>query len=257
MKRTLSLVYGAAAYVLFLGVFLYLVAFTLNLAPHSVSGAETMPPVAAILVDTALVALFGLQHSIMARAGFKRWWTRAVPTHLERSTYVMIGSCMVALIVLGWQPIEGDLWNVTGWGMIALSAASLAGFATIPVMSFLTDHFHLFGLRQTYDYANGRPLSSPVFRERGPYKNVRHPMMLGFLLAFWATPHMTIGHLFLATLMTAYILAGIYFEERSLANEHGQAYRDYQARVPKLIPAMTTQAERSPVPVKTRAARVQ
>lgn len=259
MKRTLSFAYGVAAYILFAGVFLYLIAFTMNLAPHSVSGEASLPPVVAILMDTGLVALFGLQHTIMARAGFKRWWTRIVPPHLERSTFVLAASCMVAAIVFGWQPIEGDLWNVTGAGAVALYAISVVGWLTVPFVSFLTDHFHLFGMRQVFDYAMGRPASEPVFRERGLYKNVRHPMMLGFLVAFWATPHMTIGHIFLATLMTAYILAGIFFEERSLVAAHGTAYREYRARVPKLIPSLGAEAgvevQRKGLATKIGAAR--
>jgi protein-S-isoprenylcysteine O-methyltransferase Ste14 len=236
MKKILSATYGLAAYVLFLCAFLYLIAFSLNLAPRSISGPARLPPVAAALIDVALITLFGVQHSIMARPAFKRWWTRFVPAHLERSTFVLIADGLLALLLACWQPIEGDLWNVTGAGMILLSAVSLLGYMAVPAVSFLTDHFYLFGVRQVTQYALGRTPSRPVFREKSAYRKVRHPMMLGFLVAFWAAPHMTVGHLLFATTMTAYILVGIYFEERTLAAEHGHAYRDYQSRVPKLLP---------------------
>jgi len=236
MKKTFSVIYGVLAYVLFLGAFLYLVAFSMNLISNSVSASSSLPPAVAVLINIALVLLFGLQHSIMARSEFKEWWTRVVPPHLERSTFVLIGSALVALIVAAWQPIGVEIWNVTGAGMVVLTAISVLGFLTVPVTSFLTDHFHLFGLRQVVEYAQGRPASEPVFKERLFYKKVRHPMMLGFLVAFWATPHMTGSHLLFAGLMTSYILAGIYFEESSLMQEHGDAYHAYQARVPKLLP---------------------
>lgn len=236
MKKIASLVYGVAAYVAFLGAFLYLMAFTLNLAPHSVSGASSLPPLLAVLIDAGLIVLFGLQHSIMARPGFKEWWTRFVPRHLERSTFVLIAAVLVWGMTWFWQPIPGDLWNVTGTGMVVLYAISILGWLTVPVTSFFTDHFELFGLRQVFEYATGRSRRQPVFEERALYKKVRHPMMLAFLIAFWAAPQMTAGHALFAGLMTSYILAGIYFEERDLARAHGQVYRDYQERVPKLLP---------------------
>ena len=236
LRKTLSVVYAAGAYVLFLGAYLYLIAFAINIVPHSVSGPASLPPLQAALIDVALIALFGLKHSIMARPGFKLWWTRAVPRHLERSTYVLIATALVFAIVQFWQPIDGDLWNVSGAGMMALYAISLLGALGVPAFSFLTDHFELFGLRQAAEYALEIPGSAAEFKERGVYKKVRHPMMLAFLVAFWATPHMTVGHLLFAGLMTAYILTGIYFEERDLLRAHGKAYRMYQARVPKLLP---------------------
>lgn len=236
MKKVLSLMYGALAYVMFLGAFLYLIAFTVNAIPNSISGPASLPPLWAAAIDLGLITMFGLQHSLMARAGFKRVWTRIVPAHLERSTFVAIAAMMVAMIVMCWQPIEGEIWNVTGTGMVALYVVAALGWLTIPVTSFLTDHFALFGLRQVFQYVLGRTMSKPAFRVRGFYKKVRHPMMLGFIVAFWSTPHMTTGHLLFAGLMTSYILAGIYFEERDLAREHGEAYHAYQAQVPKLLP---------------------
>jgi len=236
LKKIASLVYGAAAYFGFLGVFLYLVAFSMNLVPRSVSRAATEHPLVAVLVDVGLISLFGVQHTIMARPRFKAWWVRIVPRHLERSTFVLIASVIMGCIVWFWQPIDGDLWNVTGAGMFALYAIAALGWIGVPATSLLTDHFELFGLRQVAEYALGLPKSKPEFKERGLYKKVRHPMMLCFLIAFWATPHMTVGHALFAGLWTAYILTGIYFEERDLVYAHGAAYRNYQMRVPKLLP---------------------
>jgi len=236
LKKIASLVYGAAAYFGFLGVFLYLVAFSMNLVPRSVSRAATEHPLVAVLVDVGLISLFGVQHTIMARPRFKAWWVRIVPRHLERSTFVLIASVIMGCIVWFWQPIDGDLWNLTGTGMFAVYAIAALGWLGVPATSLLTDHFELFGLRQVAEYALGLPKSKPEFKERGLYKKVRHPMMLSFLIAFWAAPHMTVGHALFAGLWTAYILTGIYFEERDLVYAHGAAYRNYQKRVPKLLP---------------------
>jgi len=242
MHKALSIAYGVLAYVLFLGAFLYLIAFSMNLGPNIVNGQATLPLFWAVLADVGLIALFGLQHSIMARPGFKRWWTQFVPKHLERSTFVLIAAVLLAVIIRGWQPIEGEIWRANGALAGILTAISLLGYLMVPVVSFLTDHFELFGLRQVFEYATGRPRAKVVFRERAFYKKVRHPMMLAFLAAFWATPHMTVSSLLFAILLTAYILAGIYFEERDLVREHGAAYRAYQARVPKLLPLGTAAA---------------
>jgi protein-S-isoprenylcysteine O-methyltransferase Ste14 len=255
LKKIASVVYGTGAYVLFLGAFLYLIAFETNVVPHAISGPASLPPLAAALVDIALITLFGMQHSIMARPAFKRWWTRFVPAHLERSTFVVIASAIVIVIVQFWQPIAGDLWNVTGAGMIVLYTISLLGWLVIPATSFLTDHFELFGLRQVFEYAFDRPRSQAQFKERGVYKKVRHPMMLGFLVAFWATPHMTVGHLVFAGLMTSYILVGIYFEERDLVRAHGRAYREYQARVSMLLPGGAPQEGKQKTYIAGTAAR--
>ena len=155
LKKTTSVVYAGSAYLLFLGAYLYLVAFASNVLPDSISGPASLPPIPAALADIALITLFGLQHSIMARPAFKQWWTRVVPQHLERSTYVLIAAALVIVIVRFWQPIEGDLWNVTGTGKIVLYAVSLLGWAGVPAVSFLTDHFELFGLRQVFGIRRG------------------------------------------------------------------------------------------------------
>jgi methanethiol S-methyltransferase len=258
LKKIASVVYALGAYLLFFGSVFYLIAFTANVGPHTVSGTPSLPPLVAALVDLALIVLFGLQHAVMARPGFKSWWTRFVPPQLERSTFVWFGSALAIAIVQFWQPIEGDLWNVTGGAMIALYALSMLGYLMIPFTSFLTDHFELLGLRQVFEYALERPRSKPEFKERALYKKVRHPMMLGWLAAFWATPHMTAGHLLFAGLMTSYILAGVYFEERDLVRAHGQAYRDYQARVPKFLPLGGLRGTQpGPLKAKTETAQSQ
>jgi len=251
MNRIFAITYGGTAYVLFLGVFLYLIAFTMNMAPHSVSGPATMPAVAAVAIDIALVTLFALQHTIMARPAFKRKWTRIVPKHLERSTFVLVASAMVLLMITCWQPIDGLIWNLTGPAAMAMYVISVIGFLGVPLVSLITDHFHLFGLRQVYEFATGRPQSAPVFKMVGPYKAIRHPMMLSFLVAFWATPTMTAGHLLFASLMTFYIQVGVYFEERSLAAEHGKAYRDYQSNIPKLMPVPSGRTQTKQVAAST------
>jgi len=244
MKKIMSVVYGVAAYALFLGAFLYLIAFYANLGPTPIAGPATLPPLAAVAIDLGLITLFGLQHSFMARPAFKRRWTRVIPQHLERSTYVLIAALLVVLIVAGWQPIAGDLWKATAsWTIALLAALSALGWLMIPLCSFLTDHFELFGLRQVAEYAFGWTPAKPEFKQNALYKKVRHPMMLGFLVAFWAAPYMTVSHLLFAVAMTAYILIGIHFEERDLAEKHGQAYRDYQARVPKLLPIPSAEVD--------------
>ena len=252
LKRIASAVYGVGAYVLFLGAFLYLIAFTLIVAPNFAGRTHALPSLLGALIDIGLITLFGLQHGIMARPGFKQWWTRFVPPHLERSTFVWFAAALLIVVLRFWQPIEGELWNVTGPGMVALYSISLIGFLGVPATSLLTDHFELFGLRQVFEYTRGQPVSKPEFKERALYKRVRHPMMLSFLIAFWAVPHMTAGHFLFATLMTSYILVGIFFEERDLTRAHGQQYRDYQARVPKLLP-FGASSGLQPGPVKPKA----
>jgi protein-S-isoprenylcysteine O-methyltransferase Ste14 len=220
----------------FLTVFVWLVMFALNLTAARVSGEATSSPWVAALVDVGLVTLFGLQHSIMARQGFKTAWTRIVPRHLERSTFVWIASGMVALLIVGWQPIAGDLWHLDGAMAGVLMAISVVGWLGVPATSMMTDPWELFGLRQVFDYARDAETLPPTFQMKAAYKQVRHPMMMSFIVAMWFTPHMTVGHLVFAGTMTLYILAGIYFEERDLLKHHGESYRRYQKEVPKLLP---------------------
>lgn len=239
-KRTLVLTYGAVCYVTFLGVFLYLAGFLGNLmVPRSIDSPAKDPLWLAGGVNLLLVLLFGLQHSLMARPSFKRWWMRFVPAAIERSTYVMMTN--VALIVLFWQwrPMGGVLWDIqspTGRGV--MHGLFGLGWLTVLVTTFLINHFDLFGLRQVWLYFRGQQYRPIGFRSPGPYRYVRHPLYVGWIMAFWATPTMTVAHFLFALGMTTYILVAIRFEERDLAEFHGPAYREYRRQVPMLVPKL-------------------
>ena len=249
--RVALMAYGVAAYATFVVVLLYTIGFVtdanvmvggVHIVGKSIDrgGIDTgTATVTAVVIDVALLALFAVQHSVMARAAFKRWWTRIVPPSAERSTYVNAANlCLIALIA-AWQPITGDVWRVTDqpWRAL-LIAVGLAGWAITLVSSLLIDHFELFGLRQVFARLPDRPPDHASFATPFLYRAVRHPLYLGFLLAFWAAPRMTLGHLLFATAMTAYILVGVRFEERDLISMFGQQYRDYRGRVPMLIPGL-------------------
>lgn len=240
MKTLLMRAYALAAYGLFHATFLYAVGFVANLPglPTRIDAAAVMPWWQALAVDLMLMAVFALQHSVMARPAFKRWWTRWVPEPLERSTYVLLASAALALVLAGWQPIAGPaLWDLgPGVGAGALWAVMGLGWAVLVASTFLLDHFELFGLRQTWAASRGRTLPMPAFRTPGLYRYVRHPLYVGFLLAFWATPHMSTSHLVFAVANTAYILVGIWFEERDLIAQFGERYRRYREQVGMLLP---------------------
>jgi methanethiol S-methyltransferase len=241
MSRALALAYGVASYLLFLASFLYTVGFVGNLlVPKSIdSGPRDLAPAAAALVDTLLLLLFAVPHSIMARPAFKRWWTRFVPPPVERSTYVLVSSIALALLFWQWRPIPGLVWDVTKpVGRLLLLAVFWLGWAVVLVSTFLIDHFDLFGLRQVYLYASGRAYTPPVFTTAGLYRYVRHPLMLGFLLAFWGTPTMTLGHILFAVATTAYILIALQLEERDLVGYHGDQYRAYRKQAGMLLPLL-------------------
>jgi protein-S-isoprenylcysteine O-methyltransferase Ste14 len=243
--------YGISVYVMFLLAFLYLIGFVADAdfmvgSVHVVGktldrgglGDGTLT-VTAVVIDVALLALFAVQHSIMARAGFKRWLTRIVPTSAERSTYVLASNvCLIALLA-AWYPITHDVWQVTAqpW-RILLTVTGLVGWAIVLLSTLLIDHFDLFGLRQVLARLRGRQLAEHQFTTPLFYRAVRHPLYLGFLIAFWMTPRMTLGHLLFATIMTGYILVAVRFEERDLIGAFGEQYRDYQRRVPMLIPGV-------------------
>ena len=232
MKRVFSTAYALVAYVAFLGSFAALVLASTGLLPAIVPAVDALPRqgvAPALAVDLALVLAFGVQHSVMAREGFKRLLTRVVPVQLERSTFVLASALCAAAIAFWWAPISGDVWAVHDDMGIALAvhAIALAGFGLVVVASFAFDHFGLFGLTQ-----GGRP----AFRTPALYRVVRHPMMLGFLVGVWAAPRMTIGHVVFAASLTAYVLVGVHFEERSLLRELGERYGWYRAEVPMLLP---------------------
>lgn len=237
--RMLALVYGGIAYLAFLATFVYAMGFVGNVAvPKSIdSGAPTTPVAKAILINAALLAVFVIQHTIMARPGFKRWWTRYVPQAIERSTFVLAASAALALVMWQWRTVGGTVWRVEAvglrWMLVGLSAC---GWVLVLYASLLIDHFDLFGLRQVWRYFRGRAYTHHPFIERSVYKYVRHPLMLGFLIAFWATPHMTAGHLVFAGLVTGYVVMGTMFEERDLVRHLGAAYLEYRRRTPMLLP---------------------
>lgn len=241
MTAVASLVYSIVCYLIFLATFVYLVAFTGNLpfAPSTVDRGPDSPLWSALAIDTTLILAFGLQHSVMARRGFKRWWTRIVPSHAERSTYVLLASAILIVLFLGWRPIEITIWSVEQpWARAAIWTVFGLGWAIVLLSTFLINHFELFGLQQAWHHARNCAAATPVLRAPSLYKVVRHPLYLGFFLAFWATPHMSAGHLLLAVGLSAYMLMAIAYEERDLIDLFGDDYRDYRARVGMLIPGI-------------------
>lgn len=236
--RLFALVYGVAAYVAFNVVVIYCVGFLGNfLVPLSVDQGPAAEPVWAAVIDILLLALFGLQHSIMARPGFKARLQQIIPEPLERTTYVAASSLLLALVMWQWRPIPALIWNIEAeWARIFVWVLFAAGWFIAVTATFMTNHFELLGLKQSVAYFRQKLCLPNEFRERVYYRWVRHPIMLGQIIGFWATPTMSAGHLLFATVMLIYVLIGLYFEERDLLETHGEAYREYQNRTPKLIP---------------------
>src|SRR5215471_1886520 len=238
LKRLLFAAYGVVSYVIFLGTFLYAVGFIGNFGtPTALDGPPRQPFVVALAIDAGLLALFTVQHSVMARTWFKEVWTRLVPQPLERSTYVLFSSAALILLFWLWQPMGGQVWSVTDpvW-RLTLRVLFAFGWALVLVATFLINHFDLFGLRQVWLFLIDRPYSSLTFATPGPYRLIRHPLYMGWFFAFWMTPTMTTAHLVFAIATTAYILLAIQFEERDLVKFHGREYEEYRRRVPMLIP---------------------
>ena len=238
MKKILSLFYGLVCYLAFLGTILYAIGFVGNLVVNkSIDGTPEVPLWNAILINASLLLLFALQHSIMARPGFKRWWTTIVPHHLERSTYVLLASGCLILLMWQWQPIGGIIWSAENETVKnILFVVYLIGWSLVFLSTFLINHFDLFGLRQVWLYFRGKPYTHLPFRTPLIYKFVRHPLYLGFLIAFWATPVMTAAHLLFAILTTGYIFTAIQLEERDLQTSFGQKYKSYKKEVPMIVP---------------------
>lgn len=238
MKRLLAVGYGVVAYLLFLVAFLYLIGFLANMwVPRTVDSGLAAPLGQAVLINVVLLAVFGIQHTVMARPAFKRWWTRFVPQPVERSTYVLLSSVVLVLLYWQWRTMPAVIWEVgMPAGRLALWVLFWAGWAIALASTFMISHFDLFGLRQVYLAWRATPYTDLDFHVRFFYRLVRHPLMLGFVIAFWAVPTMTAGHLLFSIGMTGYILVATQFEERDLVAALGNQYRDYRREVPMLVP---------------------
>ena len=242
MARVIYLLFGVVAYFVFFATFLYLIAFVGDLwfVPRTVDrGGPATDPALAAAIDLGLIALFGLQHTVMARKGFKQAWTRMVPEPIERSTYVLFASAALIVMFLLWRPIAGTVWTIgSSAGITAMMVLFFIGWLVVLVSTFLINHFELFGLRQVWSHAGGHEIPAPVFREPMFYRLVRHPLYSGFILAFWAAPTMTYGHALLAAGMTVYILIAIRYEERDLVGLFGEQYEEYRGRAGMLTPRL-------------------
>lgn len=244
MQRWSFFVYGVFCYLLFLATYAYMAGFVGNfLVPKSIDAASA-GGFLALGIDLLLIGLFALQHSIMARPWFKRIWMRLVPQPIERSTYVLISCVVTILLMWQWRGLDAVIWNVKqplARGLLWVSFA--VGWLMVPSVSLTINHFDLFGTRQVWLYLRGRPYTSLPFRTPLPYNRVRHPLYLGWALAFWATPTMTLGHLLFAGTLTLYMVVAARIEERDLVGHFGDIYRDYQRRVPMFVPALGVRAE--------------
>ncbi len=239
MSRILSFLYGVVNYVVFLGVFLYAIAFVGDFAvPRTIdSGGPTGAFWPSLLINAGLLGLFAVQHSVMARQGFKEWWTKIVPEPIERSTYVLFTNAVLILLFWQWRPLTDVVWSVeVAWGQWVLWGLFGLGWALVLAATFMISHMHLFGMKQVYEHVQGEELSHPDFQIPGLYRYVRHPLILGFLIGFWATPHMTVGHLVFALATTGYSFIGLYLEERDLIAQFGERYRRYREQVPMIVP---------------------
>jgi len=238
--------YGLLAYAAFFFTICYAIGFVGNwIVPKSIDSGPAIAPITALSINAALLSLFVVQHTIMARRGFKRWFTKFIPASMERSTFVLLASGCLLLLFWQWRPVPDLIWNVEApWARGVLSALSLTGWGIVFLASFMVSHFDLFGLRQVWTQLLRRTPQPISFRLVGLYRVVRHPLMLGFLVAFWATPTMTVGHLFFAIMTTAYIIVGVAIEERDLVHEFGDRYRSYRRQVPAIIPVPGRYARR-------------
>lgn len=260
-RRIAFFTYGVICYAIFFATFLYAIGFIGGFGvPRTLDGNPAGPLVTAIAIDAGLLALFALQHSIMARSWFKKAWTRIVPAEVERSTYVLFSSAALILLFRLWHPLGGVVWSIdNGNARLLLRALFAFGWGLVLVSTFLINHFDLFGLRQVWLFLTGKPYTAPQFATPGLYRLVRHPLYVGWFFTFWMTPLMSFAHLLFAAMATGYILVAIQFEERDLVRHHGEAYADYRRRVPMLVPFMkrrktdSAEARRGPAPAGASA----
>jgi methanethiol S-methyltransferase len=238
MSRLISFLYGLASYAIFFVTFLYAIGFVCGLVvPKTIDTGAVAPTAEALIVNLLLMSVFAIQHSVMARKQFKQWWTQFVPAPIERSTYVLFTSLALILLFWQWRPMLTPVWQIGDASVaMAVTALSLVGWLIVLTSTFLINHFELFGLQQVVNNLAGRSAAAPRFRTPLYYKFVRHPIYLGFIIAFWAAPTMTVGRLLFAAVTTAYIFVGIFLEERDLTEMFGDDYRRYKERVWMLLP---------------------
>lgn len=238
MKKVITVFYGIVAYVIFLVAFLYAIGFVGNyLVPKSIDTGSETSLTASILINLSLLSLFAIQHSVMARPAFKRWIVKFISPSIERSTYVLMASLVLLLMYWKWQPLTSIVWETDSSIALIITIFYFLGWGIVFLSTFMISHWELFGLTQVFENFKNRQLSQPKFQVNYFYKIVRHPIMLGFIIAFWAAPTMTLGHLLFSVVTTAYILVAVVFlEERDLKKSIGKAYEDYQKQVPMIIP---------------------
>ena len=255
-ERLLFFAYGTVAYLIFLATFLYAIAFIGGFAvPTQLDGPSQGSMIASLAIDALLLTVFAVQHSVMARKWFKERWTQIIPWDIERSTYVLCASAALLLLFWQWRPIGIQVWTIeNNLARLIVWVLFAAGWGTVLLMTFVINHFDLFGLRQVWLPLIGRPYTPVAFRTPLPYRVIRHPLYFGFLLAFWMTPHMRLAHLVFAVATTTYIVLAIQFEERDLLTEHGASYAEYRRKVPMLLPGMRRAASGVPAASPSAAA---
>lgn len=253
MDKIAALLFGIISYVVFLGTFLYAIGFVGNVfVPKSIDSGAAGPIWPSLVINLVLLTIFAVQHSVMARPGFKKAWTKIVPKPIERSVFVLFASSALILLFWQWQPMIGIVWSIeNSVGRVLMLALFAAGWLIVLLSTFMINHFDLFGLRQVYMYAKNVEDRDLNFTTRAFYNFVRHPIMLGFIIAFWATPTMTVGHLLFAAVTTAYILVAIQLEERDLVDAHGETYKAYRRDVGMLVPVPRKVGPQSDLDIKS------